>query len=66
MIDILPLSDQMAEALRGKAYIANIADRIRAYFEAGVSLSFLEDREWREADQAALSQELSRRISNGS
>jgi hypothetical protein len=57
-----PLTDQMANALRGKEFITNRGDRIRAYCEARVSLANIPDKEWREADEAALSEELSRRL----
>lgn len=59
-----PLTEQMAEALRGKEFITNRGDRIRAYSDAKITLANVSDREWRDADELALSTELARRLAS--
>ena len=58
---VVLLSESMAEALRDKP-IDNRGDRIRAYWEAGISLAFVRDEDWREADEMARLEEISRRL----
>lgn len=58
---IVTLSERMAEALRDKP-IDNRGDRIRAYLEAGISLVIVRDEDWREADEMAMLEEMSRRL----
>ena len=58
---VVTLSESMAEALRDKPF-ENRGDRIRAYWEAGISLAFVRDEDWREADEMARLEEISRRL----
>lgn len=58
---VVTLSESMAEALRDKP-IDNRGDRIRAYWEAGISLAHVRDDDWREADELARLEEISRRL----
>ena len=58
---VVTLSEIMAEALRDKP-IDNRGDRIRAYLEAGINLAFVRDEDWREADEMARLEEISRRL----
>jgi len=58
---IQALAERMTEALRDKP-IENRGDRIRAYWDAGISLAFVRDDDWRNADEIARLHEISRRV----
>ena len=58
---IQALAERMTEALRDKP-IENRGDRIRAYWDAGISLAFVRDDDWRSADEIARLHEISRRV----
>ena len=58
---VVSLSERMSEALRNKP-IDNRGDRIKAYWEAGISLAHIRDDDWREADEMARLEEISRRL----
>lgn len=58
---VVLLSELMSEALRNKP-IENRGDRIKAYWEAGISLAHIRDEDWREADEMARLEEISRRL----
>lgn len=56
------LADLMAEALRDVADISDLASRARAYIAAGIELHDLPKDDARNADEAAVSIELSKRM----
>jgi len=56
------LAEKMIEALKDQP-IENRADRIKSYWDAGVSLAFISDADWSEADEIARTHELNRRVS---
>lgn len=57
------LAERMMDALVGDKPIENRADRIKSYWDAGISLAFISDESWREADEIARIHEISRRVS---
>lgn len=57
------LAERMIEALSGDKPIDNRADRIKAYWDAGISLAYISDKSWREADELVRAHELNRRVS---
>lgn len=57
------LAERMIEAITGDKPIENRADRIKSYWDAGISLAFISDESWRAADEIAHLHEINRRVS---